>query len=149
MHTTQANEAVNLDSTGETQQRRKLSWPLIAGIILVPLVCAFFTLRKGYSSKVRIAAFVWLLLYLAGSASHHGGTKSTAQYSDSGATEQSQVADPNASFRNLAAGIRQTNTPMCQNLADLIENRAGSSVYLGDSIMVKWVQDARYYQCIN
>ncbi len=49
----------------EDQQPRRLGIPLGVGIILLPVVFAWFTLRRGYSSSTRVAAFVWLSVNLA------------------------------------------------------------------------------------
>jgi hypothetical protein len=35
------------------------------GIVLLPVVFAWFTLRRGYASSTRVAAFVWLSVNLA------------------------------------------------------------------------------------
>lgn len=43
-------------------QDRKLSVKLIVGIVLLPIVFAWFTLRDGYSKQVRTASFIWLFL---------------------------------------------------------------------------------------
>jgi len=44
----------------EDQSPRRLGIPLGMGIVLLPAIFAWFTLRRGYSSSTRIAAFVWL-----------------------------------------------------------------------------------------
>ena len=47
------------------EQPRRLGIPLGVGIILLPIIFAWFTLRRGYSSSTRVAAFVWLSVNLA------------------------------------------------------------------------------------
>lgn len=49
----------------EEHQPRRLGIPLGVGIILLPIVFAWFTLRRGYSSSTRVAAFIWLSVNLA------------------------------------------------------------------------------------
>ncbi|MEZ8662356.1 hypothetical protein AB6D63_02860 [Vibrio splendidus] len=41
---------------------KKVSVGLGIGIVLVPFVFAWFTLRKGYSSKARFVSFGWMLM---------------------------------------------------------------------------------------
>jgi hypothetical protein len=44
----------------EAELPRRLGIPLGMGVILLPIVFAWFTLRRGYSASTRVAAFVWL-----------------------------------------------------------------------------------------
>ncbi|WP_180644437.1 hypothetical protein [Acinetobacter bereziniae] len=43
-------------------ENKKLPVLLIIGIILLPLIFAWFTLKKGYSKTAKIVSFGWLLL---------------------------------------------------------------------------------------
>jgi hypothetical protein len=54
MHDPEISEALNT-------HRRVPGW-LMVGIILMPLVFAWFLLGKGYSTSVRAAAFIYALL---------------------------------------------------------------------------------------
>lgn len=45
-------------------ERRRISNRLIIGVVLLPIVFAWFLLGKGYSVKARIFGFLWLLLSL-------------------------------------------------------------------------------------
>lgn len=45
-------------------ENKKLPVWLIIGIVLVPLIFAWFTLRQGYSKKVRTVSFAWLVVSL-------------------------------------------------------------------------------------
>lgn len=45
---------------------RKLGVGLIIGIIFVPFICAWFTLRKGYSTVSRVVSLAWMGLVLLG-----------------------------------------------------------------------------------
>ena len=42
--------------------RRKVGVPLGIGIFLLPIVFAWFTLRRGYSVLARVVSFVWLVV---------------------------------------------------------------------------------------
>jgi hypothetical protein len=46
----------------EVTQERKLGVGLIIGIVLLPIVFAWFTLRKGHSTLSRVLSFGWLLV---------------------------------------------------------------------------------------
>ena len=50
-------------------QQKKVSIPLAIGIFIIPIIFAWFTLRKGYSKTARIVSFGWLIfgfiIYLA------------------------------------------------------------------------------------
>lgn len=50
------NSGVNAD--------RKLSVGLIIGIVLLPIIFAWFTLKDGYSKQAKIASFGWLAVFL-------------------------------------------------------------------------------------
>ncbi|WP_419819938.1 hypothetical protein [Acinetobacter sp.] len=43
-------------------ENKKVSIPLAIGIFVIPIIFAWFTLKKGYSNTVRIVSFGWLLL---------------------------------------------------------------------------------------
>ena len=44
---------------------RQLSIWLIFGILALPLIFSWFTLRRGYSGAVRFGAFLYLLVAIA------------------------------------------------------------------------------------
>lgn len=52
---------------------RSVSIPLGIGIFLLPLIFAWFTLRKGYSTKAKAISFTWLAVSLAFFALQDGG----------------------------------------------------------------------------
>ncbi|WP_319783566.1 hypothetical protein [Oceanisphaera sp. IT1-181] len=55
----------NLTTEPEVQLgKRKVSHYLGAGIVFLPIVFAWLTLRKGYSNWLRIGAFIWLGVFL-------------------------------------------------------------------------------------
>lgn len=43
---------------------RKVSIPLIVGIIMIPFIASWFTLRKGYSTTARAVSLGWMVLAL-------------------------------------------------------------------------------------
>ncbi len=43
-------------------ENKKVSIPLAIGIFLIPLIFAWFTLKKGYSTQARVLSFGWLAL---------------------------------------------------------------------------------------
>jgi hypothetical protein len=47
------------------EEPRRLGIALGMGVILLPIVFAWFTLRRGHSGTTRVAAFVWLAINLA------------------------------------------------------------------------------------
>lgn len=43
---------------------KKPEWWLVIGIILLPIIFAWFTLRKGFGKKTRIVSFGWMVIFL-------------------------------------------------------------------------------------
>ncbi|MFB2853507.1 DUF4875 domain-containing protein [Aeromonas allosaccharophila] len=77
--------------------QRKVSIPLMVGIILIPFISAWFTLRKGYSTRARVISFGWLALGLViGLSGESGGQKKTQTASVS--TEQTTKQEKPAGF---------------------------------------------------
>lgn len=74
---------------------RKLGAGLIIGIVLLPFVFAWFTLRKGYSTAARVASFVWaglILLAVVNAPSTPGVPTAVAAPAAQGAPVQAQAA---------------------------------------------------------
>lgn len=67
-------------TTSSITQHRKVSSPLIIGIVLMPYMFAWFLLRKGYSPKSRAIGFGWagfvLVLVTFGVPAPNGGANS-------------------------------------------------------------------------
>jgi hypothetical protein len=64
-----------------TPNKRSVGVLLGIGILLIPIIFAWFTLRKGYAKKAKIISFVWLALSLAILGSQEGdlsGSRSSA-----------------------------------------------------------------------
>jgi len=59
-------------------ENKKVSIPLAIGIFLIPLIFAWFTLRKGYSKTARMISFGWLILGFVAFALMPTPPKSTA-----------------------------------------------------------------------
>ena len=50
----------------ENTENKPLSGKLIAGIFFLPFVFAWFTLKKGVSTKAKVLSFLWLFAYIGG-----------------------------------------------------------------------------------
>lgn len=87
-----------------TPAERPVSILLGIGILLVPLIFAWFTLRKGYSTKAKVISFTWLLFILAIFAAQDGGKKSISSGSFSQSSSENEAA-PEASA--MQVDIRQ------------------------------------------
>lgn len=53
-----------MSSTENQTTERKVSIPLGFGILFIPFIFAWFTLRKGYSTKAKAISFIWFVLAL-------------------------------------------------------------------------------------
>jgi hypothetical protein len=147
MNTTKLNNSENFHETANLEYR-KPAWLLIACIVFVPFIGAFVTLRRGYSKKVRAISFIWLIIYIMGSA----GSPSKVAHSNGArqnAVESSQPADPNAQFHALSARIRQSNTSLCGTLADHIDNIVERAAYLDDKALRDWMSEADSMHCFD
>jgi hypothetical protein len=51
-------------------QPRGLSGPLLLGILALPVIFSWFTLRRGYSNTLRIGAFLYTAFALAAGIVH-------------------------------------------------------------------------------
>ena len=72
---------------GSGSEPRRLSAPLIIGIILLPLVFGWFVLREGYGSRARAVTVTWAVLCLfigivGQPPRHESGSGSVANRSD-------------------------------------------------------------------
>lgn len=75
---------------------RKVSIPLMVGIILIPFISSWLTLRKGYSTKARVISLGWLALTLIiGFSGESGGQKKAPATT---AAEQVDKQDKPAGF---------------------------------------------------
>ena len=93
--------------------RRKVGVALGIGILLLPVVFAWFTLRRGYSGLARAVSFVWLVLsFMIGVAttSPHVVAPPTAPVTDAslpsqgdGAASAAAAADASTPKLDLAA----------------------------------------------
>ena len=75
------------------QQGRKVGLLLALGIIFMPLIFAWFTLRQGYGSTARVLAFGWLALLIVSTVmSNNSGLRPVAL--DSKPASTSTTSDP-------------------------------------------------------
>ena len=56
--------AASISEPDTPPKQRKVGHYLGAGIVFLPIIFAWFTLRKGYSNWLRIGAFLWLAVFL-------------------------------------------------------------------------------------
>ena len=94
------------------------------GILFIPLIFAWFTLRKGHTTKAKIISFVWLVLSLAIVGSQDG----TSSRSSSSASAPAPISAP-------AENIMQVN------IRDILSAYEGNEVgadnkYKGNIIQV-------------
>lgn len=78
-------------ASNQTKEREVGVW-LAGSIIAVPPIFAWFLLRKGYSTKLRLAAFVWMAIWLG--FYNSGGSEKYNEYKQE--SEQQKVADKKA-----------------------------------------------------
>lgn len=64
-----AEQLIPASQTSQQPVSRSVGFGLGVGIFLVPLVFAWFLLRKGHSAASRVIGFVWLALFMLGVAS--------------------------------------------------------------------------------
>jgi hypothetical protein len=85
-----------------TPSPRKLSWLLILGIVFMPYIFAWFTLRAGYSRLTRITSFCWAVVALGIGIFHPP---------EPGALATSPTASPPASESKVASPAAQQPAP--------------------------------------
>ncbi len=59
-----STEQLNIESQQTEVARRKISFLLGIGIIMMPYIFVWFLLRSGYSRRARYISFGWLILLL-------------------------------------------------------------------------------------
>lgn len=62
-----ASEPSNGHNANAAQTEKKITgkkWPLFIGILFMPYIFSWFTLREGYSKNIRVCSFVWMVLVL-------------------------------------------------------------------------------------
>lgn len=58
---------------------RKVGWKLVVGIVLLPIVFAWFLLKPGYSIVARALSFGWMALVIVGSVLGSGSERQLEQ----------------------------------------------------------------------
>lgn len=81
------------DMTDTNTQGRKVGLLLGTGIFLLPIVFAWFTLRRGHSRRSRVVAFAWLAFILVAYAVGSGPTETPAAPEQKEAMTAEQVAE--------------------------------------------------------
>ena len=88
--------------TGTAAPTRKVGILLGIGIFLLPVIFAWFTLRKGHSTLSRVLSFIWLVITLIAYSSGAGtaptnnatGANAVAESSKSGDEKEAEPAAP-------------------------------------------------------
>lgn len=73
---------------------RQFSVWLIVGIVLMPYLFAWLTLRSGYSSTSRFASFAWMTVLVVALMADHNTTPGTSSASPSSAASSSSAPAP-------------------------------------------------------
>jgi len=90
-----------MSSEADTSSSGKLGAGIIVGIVFIPIIFAWFTLKKGVSTTARIVSFLWMLVFLGAAVSTPDDTSSGASSSKSvksSVTVPSGHLDPNDNF---------------------------------------------------
>lgn len=82
------NNESNIDAQDGNLKRRP-SWWLIGAIVVIPYIGAWFTLKSGYSTLVRILAFSWLSLVIIGAMA----PKHTSNGNDTSSVQADDVSE--------------------------------------------------------
>lgn len=83
---------------------RKVSIPLIVGIIMIPFISSWFTLRKGYSTTARVVSLSWMVLAIVIGLSGESENKQTSTSSEPSATASVETTD-------VSSTATQANNP--------------------------------------
>ena len=81
-------------STPRPSQKEEVSLPLAVGIIFVPFIFAWFTLREGYSSRARVVSLGWCALALIITVGRGGDESATSHTGTNAATPRASTAAP-------------------------------------------------------
>lgn len=102
------------------EPRRRVSGWLWLGIAVLPFVFAWFTLRKGHTTRDKAIAFVWLIIYIA----VRGTVPHAASASDADAQRQPTThAQP---AQTVAEPVRRLSPEQAmEQYAQRIEARGG------------------------
>ena len=63
-HSSKQNIPNVSESYSENSAQRKVSFILMLGILIIPYIFAWFTLREGYSKSSRWISFIWMVIVL-------------------------------------------------------------------------------------
>lgn len=90
-----ASAPANVTAIGQPPAARKVGFLLGLGILLFPVLFAWFTLRNGHSTKARVISFIWLALSLIGIfAGESGHTPPATLPSAESSVQQAEPAAP-------------------------------------------------------
>lgn len=113
--------------TQPLSSHRKVSIPLIVGIIMIPFIASWFTLRKGYSTTARAVSLGWMVLALVIGLSGESDTKqasTTPEPSVAAAkvTDESQIEKPSEVVSDDAASDKETAKPAKKEIINVTFN---------------------------
>ena len=60
------------------QQDKKLGIVLIIGIVILPVIFSWFTLKKCYSTKSKVISMLWMVIFIAISLSNNNSSSVTS-----------------------------------------------------------------------
>ena len=139
----------------QTQPARRVGLLLGIGIFVIPIVFAWFTLRKGHSTTARVVSFVWMVISIGIAAVMPGSSPTTQQASTSAAAPaaaiESVTPEPRKGRVDMAA-YSQLQTGMSYEQAVEILGKPGtelSSNEIGGTRTVLYQWDAGFGANMN
>lgn len=138
------------DTFNTTPSPRKVGILLGIGILLLPIIFAWFTLRKGYSTVARIVSFVWLAVSLVIASQLGNATPAPTSPGDPVASTQPQA--PRVDDRITMTKYSQLQTGMSYNEVVAILGKPGTELSSNEiagtkTIMYSW--DAGFGASMN
>lgn len=121
-----ANTAESITSQ-PLSSHRKVSIPLIVGIIMMPFIASWFTLRKGYSTTARAVSLGWMVLALVIGLSGESDTKQASttpepSVASAKVTDESQIEKPSEVASDDAASDKETAKPAKKEVINVTFN---------------------------
>lgn len=107
------------DSSDTAPTVRKVGVRLGIGILLLPIVFAWFTLKKGYSTLARAVSFIWLVVWIGSASQTVGVTPSTTPTNAAGGEPTAAAAKAltrrdiagNFTVIHIAPGVNSASLP--------------------------------------
>jgi len=136
-------------SANAEQSTRRVGLGLGIGILLIPVIFAWFTLREGYSTRARVVSFAWLiftLLAFFGTGRHGPSPRIGQAPSAQSVSATADAAEPETAEVDdtvTAAEYEQLRTGMSYKQAAKIVGFEGEEMSSSDlagyqTVMVAW-----------